>query len=502
MPHAHLRLSLIVSSALVFTLLTVTPVLAQDGPQAGPPSGAAQDDGGMPPPLGPDGKPMAGPPGGFKAETPEHVGVWIKDGHYDAADSTPSAVTGGKIGDMAASGLNITSTTERFNALYVSGPASNFTLSNSSIRLSGRGGDDVSGIGAGVLVGDGGVLTLRNVHIETSAAVASAAVSTGKGTLRVFDSTLISHGGPLPEGYKPHIGPGMMEAPPPLKITGTARAANTTFGASSYYYNTRIVSDGWGAFSTDGGGKYAECNHCYLETIKSGYGAYADNGIEVTINDSQIHTATYTAIIAGTGKMTLNNDVAVSKGEGVMIHDVMGRPTEVGVLNLHGGSLTGAKDAILVKSANAAITIDRAALSSATGVLIHAVVNDDANATKATKDSPGTRVIILLSALKGDLINDDQQRMMDANLIDTRLTGRIHHIAVALSGKSLWMATKASDVMLIGATDVTRIDAPKGVKIEAIAGDGTTLKGSYRLKSGGSLIMVAMPPMPANGPAQ
>jgi len=498
MPYSYQHPRLILSTALAFGLFTAGPVPAQETPLPG----GAQDDAGMPPPLGPDGKPLPGPPGGFKAQAPEHVGVWIKDGHYDAARSTPSAVTGGAIGDNAASGLSITSDSEKFNALYVSGAASNFTLSDSSIGLSGRGGDDVSGIGAGALVGDGGTLTLRNVHIETRAAVASAAVATGKGTLRVFDSTLISHGGALPPDYKPHIGPGMMEAPPPLKITGTARAANTTFGASSYYYNTRIISDGWGAFSTDGGGKYAECNHCYLETLKSGYGAYADGGIEVVINDSEIRTATYTAIIAGTGKMTLNNDVSVSKGDGVMIHNVMGRPTEVGILNLHGGSLTAARDGVLVKSANANITLDRATITAGTGILIHAILNDDANATKATRESPGTHVIALSSSLKGDLVNDDQQHMMDATLIDTRLTGRIHHVAVALSGKSLWMASKASDVMLIGVKDTRSIDALKGVKIEAIAGDGTTLKGRYVLKSGGSLIIVPMPSMPAAGQGQ
>ncbi len=472
-------------SSVALAILASGVASAQDGPPPGP---------GGPPPLGPDGKPMGPPPGGFEAVKPEHVGIYIKDGAYDASLSTPAATGGATITGNSASGLKITSNQEKFNGLYVSGAKSDFTLSDSTITLSGRGGDDVSGIGAGALVGEGGTLTLKNVHIETSAAVASAAVSTGKGTLRVFDSTFIVHGGSLPEGYKPHIGPGMMEAPPPLKIKGTARAANTTFGASSYYYNTRIISDGWGAFSTDGGGKYAECNRCDLETITSGYGTYADGGIEVVINDSTMKTATYTGIIAGTGKMTLNNDTATSRGDGVMIHNVMGSPTELGLLNIHGGSVTAVRDAVLVKSANANITISNAALKAGSGILVHAIVNDDGNATKATKDSPGTHIVLISDTLAGDLINDDgQQHDMGVTLIDTHLKGRIHHVAVDLEGTSRWIATKASDVMLFRTTDTRRIDAAKGVKIEAIAGAGTTLKGSYALKSGGTLVMVAPP---------
>ncbi len=454
--------------------LVATPLLAQDAP-----SGDA-----MTVPLGPDGQPL--PMQGFGDSKPVNIGVLIDNGAYVPEKSSLAPILSGKVTATKASGLKIRSSQDKFNALYVSGGSSDFTLSNSTISLKGTGGDDASGIGSAVLAGNGGTLTLRHVKIVTSAPVASAAVATTHATLRVYDSELITHGGALPAGYKPHIGPGMMEAPPPLGITGTARAVNTTVGASSYYYDTKIISDGWGALSTDAGGKYVECNRCLLKTIHSGYGTYSDNGITVVVNDSKIRSATFVSIVAGTGKLALNTVDARSGTHGIMIHSVMGRPAEVGTLTIKGGVVATKESSIWVKSANADITADGVTFQPANGIILESIINTDPNATKASADSPGIVATFRDSSLNGAILGNDSQRKVSVILENTRLNGPVHNAGLTLESGAAWTAPANSEVVLLKGT-VSQIDAPAGVTISARATPDILAAGDYRLAAGGTL---------------
>jgi hypothetical protein len=457
------------------TCLYAMPLLAQEAPPAAD---------GMTDRLAPDGQPM--PMSGFGDSTPVNIGVLIRDGAYVAENSSLAEAVAGKVTATQASGLRIKSAQARFNALYVSGAASDFTLSDSILRLTGTGGDDASGIGSAVLVGDGGTLTLKHVKIVTSAPVASAAVATTHGTLRVYNSKLITHGGALPPDYKPHIGPGMMEAPPPLGITGTARAVNTTVGASSYYYDTKIISDGWGALSTDAGGKYVECNRCFLKTIHSGYGTYSDSGIAVVVKDSKIRSATFVSIIAGTGKLALNNVNATSGTHGIMIHSVMGRSAEIGTLVIKGGVIATQDSSIWVKSANADISADGTAFEPANGIILETIINSDPNATKAKPDSPGTFATFRNCTLNGSILGDDTQRKLSVTLASSRLTGAVHKARLTMEAGARWMVTANSDLILLKGA-VSQIDAPVGVTVLAVATPQTLAAGDYRLAGGGIL---------------
>jgi len=55
------------------------------------------------------------------------------------------------------------------------------------------------------------------------------------------------------------------------------------------------------------------------------------------------------------------------------------------------------------------------------------------------------------------------------------------------NGGSKWTATADSRVTLVDIVDVKTIDAPNGVTITAVAGKGCTLKGTFKLASGGTL---------------
>jgi len=108
-------------------------------------------------------------------------------------------VYGAAVRNDSASGIRISSALDKFNGIYVTGKDSHFTLTDAQISLSGNGSDDMSGIGAGALVGGQATLTLRHVRITTHGVIASAASATAGGTLKVYDSLLIAHGASLPK---------------------------------------------------------------------------------------------------------------------------------------------------------------------------------------------------------------------------------------------------------------------------------------------------------------
>ena len=472
-------------TALTLSTILTASAWGQQPPPAGMPAPPGAP-GGMPP----GGMPPGGmPPGGMPplnrptSETNFTAAVQVKDGVYLPGKSNPKFVSGGKVENGSASGIHIASKLDKFNGLYVHGNKSTYTVSNATIALSGKGSSDFDGVAAGALVSQDATLILKNVKITTNGVVSTASTVMEAGTLKVYHSTLVANGGPLPSGYVPKIGPGMMEPPTPLRLSGDARTTLTMGNAKSYFYDSTIIADGWGALSTDAAhGVYVEANNCDIRTIKSGYGTYADNGAKVVINNSKMHTATYAGVIAGKAAIDLNNDAIVSGGYAVMIHDVMGSTSEVGTLKIKGGAIASRDAVIFVKCANADITIDRAKLASQNGDLILSVINDDANATRVNGQKvSGINVTLKNAALVGNILHLDTQRTMSVAFNNTTLKGVIE------GAGSKWTATANSKVILVGSVAIAAIDAPAGVTIAAVAGKGYTLKGTYKLASGGIL---------------
>lgn len=447
---------------------------APDGMQGGMPGGAP---GGMPPGMN------------SAADIKYTSAIEIKDGVYLADKVTSSAVSGKKVGNHSASGIKITSKTDKFNGVYVHGSKSSFILSDSEIKLSGKGLSDFDGISAGVLSREGANLTLKNVRITTSGVVSTAVTATDDSVMKVYNSTLVVNGGPVPSGYVRKIGPGMMEPPTPLGIVGTARASLTMGSAKSYFYDSTIIAEGWGALSTDAArGAYLEANNCDIRVLKSGYGTYADNGAKVVINNSKMATATFNGIIAGQASIAFNNLNATSDGNSVMIHNVMGSTAEVGELTIKGGKIATSNAVVLVKSANADITIDGAKLSSKNGDLILSVINDDSNATKVNGQKvAGIKANVKNANLEGNILHQDTDRTMSVAFTNASLKGAMKDVSLSLDANSKWTATADSKVTLVGSIDVAKIDAPAGITISAVAGEGSNLTGSYKLAHGGIL---------------
>lgn len=443
----------------------------------------AMPPGAMPPGL-PPGMPGFPPP-----ELPSKVAVDIVDGRVVSSEHTRAAVVAGHVTGQGGTGLTVRSKTDQLNAVYIHGN-SHVTLTSANIELAGKGKSDFDGLGAGVLVKDQSSLTLRNARITTRGIVSSTVVATDKTTLRVIGAKLVAHGGGTPSGYVRRIGPGMMEPPTPLGIVGTARTALVMGEAKAYFQDSLIIADGWGALSTDAArGAYLEADRCDIRVLRSGYATYADNGAAVKLKRSKIQAATFTGVIAGQASIALEDVRSTSQGNTVMIHSVMGQPQEVATLDIRGGQLDSLNAAILVKSANAKITVEGAKMTAGNGDLILGVVNDDSHATKVNgAQVPGIHATLRHSALEGNLLMLDTDRPMTVTLEDTRLTGRVHNSALALDAKSRWTANANSQTLLMGPLQLAQIDALPGVMIEAKATPETGLKaGRYKLASGGTL---------------
>ncbi|MGC4091991.1 MAG: hypothetical protein QM756_29725 [Polyangiaceae bacterium] len=266
--------------------------------------------------------------------------------------------------------------------------------------------------------------------------------------------------------------------------------------SETYFYNSTIIADGWGALSTDMSNDYLylEANNSDIRVDGNGYGIYADWGGHVVINDSKLRSGNFGGIIAGAARLELNDVDSTSGGSTVLLHSVMGKVTDIGILNIHGGTHTAEQAAILVRSANADITIDKARLNSKRGVLLQAVVNPDSFATKVTGRAPGIRALLRDTNLAGDILNEDTQRRMAVSLVGSKLKGAIQGATLSLDKTSQWTATANSSVILADNADLARIRAPAGVTVTIVAAaGGAALPAKRTLAGGGTWNLVAAP---------
>lgn len=417
------------------------------------------------------------PPGGMPfmpstADTDYTAAVYVEDGEYLADRSVEEAVSSGGVDMSSADGLKIESGQDDFNGVFVRGEKSIFELNGATIRLNGDGSNDFLGLGAGVMAEGGATVIVRDADIEMNGVVAAGTIATRDAVMRVYDSKIYSHGGVLPEDFVPVIGPGMKTPPAPLGITGTARTNVTMGNAKSYFYNSTIIADGWGALSTDacGGEVYLEANNSRIIVNNSGYGLYSDNGCKVVFNDSYIRSATYGGILAGVAYASLNNVESESARNLLMVHSVMGRPTESATAEVKGGIHKSNESVFLVKSANLNLVVDGADLQPGDGNLIRSIVNDDSNATRVNgAETPGINVTLRNMTLSGDIRHEDTaDRDMSVSLVSTALSGAVVDVTLDLDEGSTWTVSGDSRVRLADPDDKVRINALPGIELELI----------------------------------
>ena len=445
--------------------------------------------------------------------------VFIDNGRIIKQDSDRSRIDG-KLTGAGGKHVTIRSNVQHVNGIYAHG-ASHFELVDSNIDVHGQSlaADENHGIGAGITAGKGAEVTLRHSKIQAEGAHVSAAIA-ADGTLKIYDSELVAHGGQVAEEDRaPGSGPGFLGPPEPLEIEGTARTVNVIGSGRAYVYHSRIVADGWGAVSTDSAspeGVLVEVHDSEVEARRAGYGTYADNNCQVKFFNTHFHTHDDTGIISGNGKIDFTNVTEDTAKHGVMLHAPGRDFNRIATLRIKGGRFNTRKSLLLIKSHNADIVLDGVQAHPGDDVLIKSVINDnkrsamlrmlldppDLTAPAPARPAPGIHVALRnMPALAGNIEHYDTARTLDLSLENTSLSGdilgstwAITDIRLKLDGNSHWHALHDARVTLLQATDASRFDAPAGATIIAIAGPGTSLLGRYPLASGGYLLVKASAP--------
>lgn len=433
-------------------------------------------------PLSPDGQAFD-----WFAHDPEaKATVHVENGKYCAEKSHTDALYAGTVDVSKAENLHVVATTGNVGGVYVDGPGI-YEVDGAIISLSG----DATGIGGPATCAatdHGAELTIRNAVLDASGLTHYATAAEHNSILRVYDSVLSSHGAPFGHGEPQPTKP-MQTPPPPLMIDGNSRTHCSMTNSQSYFYNSVITADGWGALSTEAaeGYVYIEANDCKIVTVQRGYAAYVDPGCYVNLNDCFVSSADMAAIVGGEGEMNFRGcDVRCGKNF-LLIHGVFGDPREISYMDIVDTKVRSVSDSILIKSRNAVINCIEADIQAESGIIIHSILNDDFLATKVGENPYGIEINFDNTAAVGDILHEDTEREMWLSLCSSSVRGKICGAHVEFDKGSKWFATADSEITLMSEAFLGQFDAPEGVTI-TVHGDTDTV---CKLASGGTLKVVA-----------
>ena len=198
-------------------------------------------------------------------------------------------------------------------------------LDNYVLDLSGTGSNDMGGFGAAVYVSDNASAELNHFRIITRGPARGAVFTRFAGEVAVNDSTVYAVSDPSRQV--------MQGCPPGLFLEGKVRATNAVGASHASYNNSVVVSQGWGALSTDSDDLYTvagdptvlDIKDSYIAVLTSGYGAYSDGAAEDYFEGSFIDVPDYAAVETGSGIVRFTDSTINSGMYGVMTHS--GRST-------------------------------------------------------------------------------------------------------------------------------------------------------------------------------
>jgi hypothetical protein len=319
------------------------------------------------------------------------TGIYLENGKYVPEKSVAAAVVGGTVTDTSIKDVKITSVGEEFNGIIATGDSKAFySISNPVINLTGNGADDFAGIGAGIMSDGNADVTVSKASIITNGCARSAIFVGGSSTMHVNDSNIEVGSPALPEGYKDVFTEGgkyFFRVPFMLGLAGTCRATNIVDKVKAVEYtNTHIKAQGWGAMSIDGGDKtLLTATKCTIETIESGYGAYAIGGSVDKFSGCTFNVADMAMIGTGGSGVFTDGTVVNSRRFGVMFHGS-------GDLTIDKGSVFNTKSTVIqLKSPGHNIVVDNAKLNAENGIIIQVMPNDDPNARSSHSSAESAR---------------------------------------------------------------------------------------------------------------
>ena len=372
------------------------------------------------------------PPSGFR------TAIYIDGGAYVPEKSVPAAVANGEVTNNSATDISISSTSEDFYGIVVTGD-SKYSISNLKIDFDGG---EQGNYGYGITSVGNADVTVNNASIISKGVQRAAIAVGGNSTIHVNDSYIETHDGILPEHLANMETSNSLEVPWVLGFIGNNRATNLVQNGTAYYNNTHVKTQRWGCLSTDAAQDvklYA--TNCRLETVESGYGAYHIGDSSITSFDGctfDVHD--YGLIMTGGGTSTFTNGTIVNSGRfGIMAHQ-----TDVGELIVEKGCIFNTERAVIqLKSACPAVLVDNAELNSKNGIILEAIVNDDpwmSNMPGGDMGMPGgdmgmpgrakgndvANVTFRNMTLNGDIVNSmTSEKDVAVNLERVTITGAI-----------------------------------------------------------------------------
>lgn len=411
--------------------------------------------------------------------------VHVKDGGYREDLSNGKVLFGGSVSDKELKNIKVVAYNGNEGGIYAEGAGTDVTVDTAYISLEGE-GTGIGGPASGAAAKYGASLTLKNVIINTTGRTKYATAAEENSVLKVYDSVIWSHGIPYGDEYERPTAL-MSSPPPPLEMDGNTRTHCTMSNSYSYFYNSKIICDGWAALSTESseGFVYLEANDCDIVCTKNGYGAYADPGCHDVFRGCSFDMARMAAILAGNSAMEFENCNADCGTYFALMHCVNGWCEETGDMTITGGKIRTKKEAFLIKSHNAILDMADVDIASEAGVLVHTILNSDPCKTPVDDLAYGVNVRFTDMSAEGDLLHEDTERRMWIEMNSAMLTGGIKNGTLYMDAGSKWIATKDSTVHLVNDIDLAQIDAKSGVTIQATGAEA----GTYTLASGGTLVI-------------
>jgi len=257
------------------------------------------------------GGPSAAPWSGAKEE--EKATYWFRqallvDGGKIAEDgSAKEAIVGGSFDADKAEGVSLTLGGTHFNGILLDN-GTKYSISGSTFRSHGDGGDDLAGWGAAIMADNRSEVEIADCYIETDGAIRCALYVDDPSVANVHDTVIYTK--ETQDTYEEYanLTPAMMKRVPfALGMEGTVRSLNVMADGQGRFRNCIVISTGWGALSTDSGTAYDVCKTYALdvEDTLSGIGTMevAQDGKEYTAKKT-VGGVTYGFTVEGSGYVT------------------------------------------------------------------------------------------------------------------------------------------------------------------------------------------------------
>ena len=206
-----------------------------------------------------------GPPGA-PIMYPFRQAVYVADGKLDLARSVLAALSGGSVTATTAKDVQILSTGEDFDGIYVANGS--YSIINPFMKFVGNGRSDFIGAGASIVATGGSRVVVDGARIANQGVARAAIIADAGANLLVKNSRLSVLNGVLPADYQATVDTTQMRSVPwMLGLSGNVRCTNLLgTNTKATYVNSYLSAEGWGVLSTDG------CTPPTLTPSSLGYG--------------------------------------------------------------------------------------------------------------------------------------------------------------------------------------------------------------------------------------